>query len=354
MLRIETVLLAAIFLLSVTTSRGEHETDSFSSEENDGSWSTQHLTARTHVYKEPKWFLMPDDNGKPHLALITDHQPKKKINLPSDVKFLLYTRPTGTRSLNSYTLLANDVKNLQASRYNTSHPTKILIHGFSGSANSIIIASGKDAYLEKGDYNVIGVDWGVLCKSPWYVAASNNARLVGQYVGYLVQFLVSQGAKLEDFHIVGHSLGAHVAGFAGSSISTGRVGRITGLDTALPRFDSVNENGRLDSSDAMVVDSIHTCSGKLGFRDPVGHVDFYPNGGICKQPGCGSDLFGTCSHSKAVEYFIHSIKTDEAFRGLECRNLKEAQSGTCSGSSTAVMGEPLNFGALGLYHVNIK
>ncbi|KAJ4429200.1 hypothetical protein ANN_26203 [Periplaneta americana] len=78
------------------------------------------------------------------LKINLDHQPKKKINLPSDVKFLLYTRPTGTRSLNSYTLLANDVKNLQASRYNTSHPTKILIHGFSGSANSIIIASGKD------------------------------------------------------------------------------------------------------------------------------------------------------------------------------------------------------------------
>jgi predicted alpha/beta hydrolase len=37
------------------------------------------------------------------------------------------------------------------------------------------------------------------------------------------------GARLADFHIIGHSLGGQTAGFAGQSITTGKVGRITGL-----------------------------------------------------------------------------------------------------------------------------
>ena len=41
--------------------------------------------------------------------------------------------------------------------------------------------------------------------------------------------MAQTGAKLEDFHILGHSLGGQVAGFTGKSTTTGKVGRITGL-----------------------------------------------------------------------------------------------------------------------------
>jgi hypothetical protein len=76
----------------------------------------------------------------------------------------------------------------------------------------------------------------VLAAKPYSIAVQ-NARPTGEHIAELIEFLVAQtGAKLEDFHIIGHSLGGHVAGFAGQSIKTGKVGRITGL------FCSVEEN----------------------------------------------------------------------------------------------------------------
>jgi pimeloyl-ACP methyl ester carboxylesterase len=74
------------------------------------------------------------------------------------------------------------------------------------------------------------VDWGVLAANP-YASAVANARPTGDHIAELIDFLVAQtGAKLEDFHIIGGSLGAQVAGFAGNSTTTGKVGRITGLN----------------------------------------------------------------------------------------------------------------------------
>jgi hypothetical protein len=90
--------------------------------------------------------------------------------------------------------------------------------------------------LEAGNYNVIVVDWGVLASAP-YAVAVQNARLAGEHLAELIEFLVAKaGAKLQDFHIIGGSLGAQLAGFAGQSITIGKVARITGL------FCSVEEN----------------------------------------------------------------------------------------------------------------
>ena len=38
------------------------------------------------------------------------------------------------------------------------------------------------------------------------------------------------GAKSSDFHCIGHSLGSHICGYAGSRING--LGKITGLDPA--------------------------------------------------------------------------------------------------------------------------
>lgn len=63
---------------------------------------------------------------------------------------------------------------------------------------------------------------------------------------------------------------------------------VLGLDPARPGFDIRNSSGRLDASDARFVVGLHTGAGFVALSDPVGHVDFYPNGGS-KQPHCQSE-----------------------------------------------------------------
>jgi len=69
------------------------------------------------------------------------------------------------------------------------------------------------------------------------------------------------GARVDDFHIIGHSLGAHIAGYAGEkliALNRGKLGRISALDPAQPLFQDMPMFVRLDPGDAEFVDVIHT------------------------------------------------------------------------------------------------
>lgn len=84
------------------------------------------------------------------------------------------------------------------------------------------------AYLNHYDVNILAVDWGRLAHGPWYVEAVAHTETVGVKVASMIDFLVSAGANLQRFHLVGHSLGAHVVAFASNHITSGRITRITG------------------------------------------------------------------------------------------------------------------------------
>lgn len=78
-----------------------------------------------------------------------------------------------------------------------------------------------------------------------------------------------------------HSLGAHIVGAAGryfAEFTSKLIPRITGLDPASPCFNEGESLSGLSRGDAAFVDVIHSNSGVLGKKDPVGDVDFYPNG----------------------------------------------------------------------------
>lgn len=134
---------------------------------------------------------------------------------------------------------------------------------------------------------LLAVNWESIASSGFYFSSAAHTRDVGRYTAELIDYLHrNRGASMQSIHLIGHSLGAHAAGFAGSFTSA-RVSRISGLDPALPGFEiTAGPELRLDPTDAEFVDVIHTCGGVLGFYEPLGHVDFYPNGGVPSQPGC--------------------------------------------------------------------
>lgn len=66
--------------------------------------------------------------------------------------------------------------------------------------------------------NIIIVGWGDGAK-PLYTQAAANTRVVGAQVAKLINLIVSNDiAYMNKFHIIGHSLGAHVAGYAGERL----------------------------------------------------------------------------------------------------------------------------------------
>jgi hypothetical protein len=87
------------------------------------------------------------------------------------------------------------------------------------------------AYLKRGPYNVILVDWNTLSALPWYSAAVKNCQVVGKYLAKFLEYLDGRGIPLSNVHVIGFSLGAEVAGFAGQNLRHGKapgLRRITG------------------------------------------------------------------------------------------------------------------------------
>ena len=94
----------------------------------------------------------------------------------------------------------------------------------------------KNALLRREDCNVILVDWSKGAKFP-YLQAAGNTRLVGAQTAELIRFLISStssgsASSTDRFYIVGFSLGAQVAGYAGSYLRARgmKLGRITGMN----------------------------------------------------------------------------------------------------------------------------
>lgn len=55
-------------------------------------------------------------------------------------------------------------------------------------------------------------------------------KKAGENLTLFINWLESDGGvPLDNIHIIGHSMGAHVAGTGGSGVKNGKVARITGF-----------------------------------------------------------------------------------------------------------------------------
>lgn len=274
-----------------------------------------------------------------------------------NTRFLLFTEKNPTEG---QILVAEDDQSIKNSNFDSNWSTKFIIHGFIDTPLSNWVSDLRDELIHRGEMNVIVVDWagGSL---PLYTQATANTRLVGLEVAFLVRKLQKNyGLRPEDVHMIGHSLGAHTAGYAGELIP--KLGRITGLDPAEPYFQGMPASVRLDPTDATFVDVIHTDGRSFflleipgyGMSQPCGHLDFYPNNGK-EQPGCALSQEGgalipltlikdgieeasrvllACNHVRAVKLFIDSINGKCPYVAHRCPSYQHFMAGRCFKCST--------------------
>ncbi|XP_065217269.1 lipase member H-like isoform X2 [Planococcus citri] len=239
------------------------------------------------------------------------------------------------------------------------HEVKFITHGWLSSEKSGSVEGIKNAYLVKKDINVITIDWSETASWKAYPLPAYFTKQVGAIIATLIEELVEKKfASLQNVHVIGHSLGSHVAGAVGSSVKSGKVARITGLDPAGPAFEHVHQlhNNVLDTSDAEFVDIIHTAGGAAGYMQPLGHADFYPNGGVPPQPGCveTSSLNVTCSHGRAYNFFADSILYPSSFRAYKCDTWEALKNASCNGYPIVYMGDETPSTARGIYYLRTE
>lgn len=261
------------------------------------------------------------------------------------ITFQVFTRqnPTEPELMDIYNLNKPKLQYFDPRR-----PTKVINHGWrsDGKGEEQI----KSAFFATMDVNVILVNWTSI-DSAYYPVSRSHVPHIAESVADLLDFLSEvYEVPASSLHLLGQSLGAHISGLAAKRLPPGTVGRITGLDPAGPMFFKNNPAERLDKSDAAFVDVIHTCANILGFKDPIGHVDFFPNGGTCSQPGCLlSDLktLGICSHNRAFDFMEESILKRDSFKAYPCNWWKKPD--RRDPSKAIIMGYDVPVSARGSY-----
>lgn len=118
-----------------------------------------------------------------------------------------------------------------------------------------------------------------------------------------------------------------------------------------------DEKSRLDKSDAKYVECIHTNFKCFGFKEPICHADFYPNGGY-KQPGCSLLGGNTCDHSRAIEFFEDSLQGN-VFKAHGCdKSIELGGEGEdlkkCHGAEVMMGGEPGNKDLHGVFYLTTR
>ncbi|XP_048754511.2 pancreatic lipase-related protein 2-like [Ostrea edulis] len=291
------------------------------------------------IWASQAWWLIKREKCYENIGCFDDKAPFDNLSIlgkkflpdsPASVKprFFLYTRETRNHAEE---LLPYNSDTVSKSKFDSKRKTIFIIHGFSSFSKDGRLMDMKSAFLSKFDYNVIMVDWSPGANDVMYIKAAANIRVVGAVTANMLKALKDgQSLSYQDVHMIGHSLGAHTCGYVGRRERG--IGRITGLDPASPYFEDEDPAVRLDPSDAIFVDVIHTDGRKyfgFGIIQPVGHIDFYPNNGK-HQPACHTDTMGAlkdlvtgdleslsediaCSHMRAILLFTESVRSSCPF-----------------------------------------
>ncbi|XP_026733959.1 lipase member H-like [Trichoplusia ni] len=237
-----------------------------------------------------------------------------------------------------------------------SKPTVMYVGGFMDHPSYPFALTLGVAYKKLG-YNVFLLNTNKFTTVS-YPQAANNMRTIGKHVGEMLVTLTKHGLNPTKLELVGLSLGGHTISFIAKNyrLLTGmNISRLTGLDPSGPCFRNLGPKDRLDKSDADFVDTVNTNIDGYGMAAPVGHVNFYVNGGEY-QPG---DLFWApcnviCSHIRAFSLWIAALQNPNSFIAMQCDLVQEARNKECYGKHpliTNILGLNTNKSVEGIFYL---
>lgn len=273
------------------------------------------------------------------------------------------------------------LEELEENGFNRDAPVSFLIHGFTSGyplqswMTAMVEAYTIDERMKDAQtgynnnrrnsnlvsHNLFIVNWNYAARGPiLYPRAVANIVPVSRFISEFVNRKLLEEARIppRQIQLVGHSLGAHLAGFVGKA-TTQKVGRIFGLDPAGPCFGSFSgalypSDKRLSPDDAEEVISIHTNYGLLGIEAPVGRYSVYVEGGK-EQADCGTfKEFAwnslswdgpnfdkvACSHSRAPALLTYELSTSRRDNcqlvAYECDSWEAFKDGFCGICDKAV------------------
>ncbi|CAF93802.1 unnamed protein product [Tetraodon nigroviridis] len=191
--------------------------------------------------------------------------------------------------------------------FNASRPTTFVIHGYRPTgAPPIWIQHIVHLLAQQDDMNIVVVDWNKGAANLNYFTAVTYTRQAAHNLTGFILTMQEEGASLSSVHLVGVSLGAHLAGYVGANLK-GRIGRITGLDPAGPMFTSATAEERLDPSDAMFVDVLHTDMN-------------------CESSG---KSYFVCDHQRSVFLYLCALNRTCSLTGYPCASYSSFLEGQC-------------------------
>ncbi|XP_073831665.1 vitellogenin-3-like [Musca autumnalis] len=244
-------------------------------------------------------------------------------------------------------------KLLEISEYDVNKTTVIFIPGWMALPTDPFVGAFAKAYNCRGGYNFVVLNTNYFLATGYYTSSFNTEKL-GEFVAV---GLKNMQISPKQIHLIGHSLGAHIAGLAGSyyqNLTGQTIERITGLDPARPCFDIPLVFPGLNSKVANFVDIVHSNPNDNGIADAIGVADFYPAGLDMVKPGC-KDEPDNCSHLRSIYYYIETVYpgNEQTLKGTLCNSIKLLEEKNCSGS-IATMGISASADHKGVFYVPVN
>ncbi|XP_062556143.1 lipase member H-like [Armigeres subalbatus] len=228
----------------------------------------------------------------------------------------------------------------------------LIVHGWNGNISKPFMRKLIQNYVLHVNSSVCLVEWSGLAANEYSLVAQEGVLEVVKQLTRFVRFVHRSGLTYANMTLVGHSLGAHIAGLVGKNVG-GKIGAIYALDPAGVLFTfpvDVGEEKRLAPTDAQYVQAIYTSSGSAAMSVAAGQQNFWTNrDGAHPQPGCENvsvendefeEMYESvgCSHRMALVYFTAALNPQVDFRMKRCYGYLMYRSGLCALASEDRLG----------------